>query len=57
MTLSVHTVKLPQNLQEVKRRMTASFPFQFENAIIDFDPFQQLHAFESLNFVVTALSE
>lgn len=55
MTLSNHTVKLPQSLQEVKRRNGMSSFIQFENAVIDFEPFQQLHPFESMSFVLAAL--
>lgn len=57
LTLSVHTAKLAPNLQEVRRALGVSPMITFENAIIDFEPFQQLHPFESLNFLVTAVGE
>ncbi|KAF6021743.1 hypothetical protein EB796_019947 [Bugula neritina] len=55
MTLSVHTAKLPQHLKDVKKAMAMSSMITFENAVIDFEPFLQLHPFESLNFMLTAI--
>ena len=57
LTLSVHTAKLPKNLQEVRKSMSMSRMFTFENAVIDFQPFQQLHPFESINFLTKAIGE
>lgn len=57
-TLSVHTAaRLPHSLQETRRKLAVAKLYTFENAKIDFDPFIQVHPFESLPFLIKAVGK
>lgn len=57
LNLSVHTAKLPPELKAVKKKLGMTPLITFENAKIDFDPFRQLHPYESMGFLVTAVGK
>lgn len=57
LTLSVHTTSLPKHLKELKKSKAMSAMMNFENAVLDFEPFLQMHPFESFNFLLGAIGK